>query len=498
MGAVRDGDDRAFEALYARYGGRVSAFVGSRVRDHARAEDITQEVFFSALKRMRQTDGAITFKPWIYEIARNACIDQFRRSRRAEELSFDDEGSLAPGDHIRLVSPSPGPEAAVESKQRFEHLRGAFGGLSEQHHQILVLRELEGLSYREIGERMSLSRPAVESTLFRARRRLGEEYDDLVSGRRCERVQATIDADEQRSLGIRDRRRLKRHLSCCESCRRHAALAGAGRPGLAGRLAALLPVGLLRRSRDDAATGAQAATARTSGLQSMLAPLGSLGAAAEPAALSWGKAFATLATVAVAGLGAGVATDRGPLRASDLRGLPVVSLLTGSDQGAASGGDRDGRGAPADSAAGAPSSALPGRPGGRSPGLLGRDAAGTGVSAVLGVLPVARGEGVPGLPGLPDVPKSQVPGVGGGFAGDGSGPAAPGADPPAVPEAPGPPETQAPTAPSVASPAQPSAPAAPAGPSAPAVSEPQPAGPEANAPAMPSAPAEQAAPGLTQ
>ena len=90
--------------------------------------------------------------------------------------------------------PSPTPDAAVDAKQQLDHLCGAFGGLSESHHEILVLRELEGLSYREIGERMGLSRPGVESTLFRARRRLTEEYDELVSGQRCVRIQAIIAA----------------------------------------------------------------------------------------------------------------------------------------------------------------------------------------------------------------------------------------------------------------------------------------------------------------
>ena len=51
------------------------------VHDHGRAEDITQEVFMSALRRMRETDRPIAFKPWIYEIAKNACIDAFRRSQ---------------------------------------------------------------------------------------------------------------------------------------------------------------------------------------------------------------------------------------------------------------------------------------------------------------------------------------------------------------------------------------------------------------------------------
>src|SRR3954462_1410525 len=190
--AVRAGDDHAFERLYHRYHRRIAAYIFGMVRDHGRAEDLTQEVFVSALRRMRQTDRPIAFKPWVYEIAKNACIDAFRRSRRAEEVSYDADEGMAPSDYGRLVATTAAPDAAVAAKQQLDDLCGAFGGLSEAHHQILVMRELEGLSYREIGERLGMSRPSVESTLFRARRRLTEEYDELVSGARCQRIQAII------------------------------------------------------------------------------------------------------------------------------------------------------------------------------------------------------------------------------------------------------------------------------------------------------------------
>ena len=107
VAAVRRGDDRAFEQLYSRYQRRISAYVFGMVKDHGRAEDITQEVFISALRRMRETDRAIAFKPWIYEIAKNACIDQFRRSRRAEEVSMDAGDGLGQADHGRLVAAEP-------------------------------------------------------------------------------------------------------------------------------------------------------------------------------------------------------------------------------------------------------------------------------------------------------------------------------------------------------------------------------------------------------
>src|SRR5213078_254475 len=118
VAAVRRGDDRAFEQLYSRYQRRISAYVYGMVKDHGRAEDITQEVFISALRRMRETDRAIAFKPWIYEIAKNACIDQFRRSKRAEEVSYDAEDGLAAADYGRLVTGDPTPDVALDHKQQ--------------------------------------------------------------------------------------------------------------------------------------------------------------------------------------------------------------------------------------------------------------------------------------------------------------------------------------------------------------------------------------------
>jgi RNA polymerase sigma factor (sigma-70 family) len=226
VSAVRRGEECAFEELFSRYRGRIRTYASRILADADLAEDITQEVFISALRRLRATERPIAFKPWIYQIARNACIDELRRTRRSLEVPLEHQRAWADGDgEGDLLSRDPGPELAVESKQQLEVLRGAFRGVSELHNRILVLRELEGLSYLEIGERLSMSRPVVESTLFRARRRLAEEYEELISGRRCEQIRALIDAWEGRTLrrlGVRDRRQLARHLAHCQHCRRHA------------------------------------------------------------------------------------------------------------------------------------------------------------------------------------------------------------------------------------------------------------------------------------
>jgi RNA polymerase sigma factor (sigma-70 family) len=213
VAGVRARDDRAFELLFLRYQPRIAAYVRGMVNDPGRAEDITQEVFISALRRMRETDREIAFKPWIYEIAKNACIDSFRRARYKDEISFDAQDALGADDVARLAQPGATPDSIIEGKVALNNLCGAFGGLSQTHHEILVMREFEGLSYREISERLGMSRAAVESTLFRARRRLGEEYDELVSGQRCVRVQRIVDAGGASAAGLRDQRRLARHLS---------------------------------------------------------------------------------------------------------------------------------------------------------------------------------------------------------------------------------------------------------------------------------------------
>jgi RNA polymerase sigma factor (sigma-70 family) len=339
VAAVRAGDDRAFARLYQRYHGRVAAYAHGIVKDHARAEDITQDAFISALRRLRQTDAAIAFRPWIYEIAKNAAIDQFRRSRRAEEVSYESEERLESADGGRWLTTSPEPAAAIDRKQSLDHLCGAFGGLSDTHHEILVMRELEGLSYQQIAERMEMTAAAVESTLFRARKRLAEEYGELVSGRRCLNVQALIAEGRQAALAGREGRRVARHLSHCDPCRRQAFLAGLDvdrtrRRSVRERVAAVLPLPAVLRRRWGADDGGASSVLSSQG-STLTQMSASVAPVAEPLA-GWMKAAAVAAALAIAGAGAGVATKRVAL--PDWSGLPIVggSAPTASPAGSRS------------------------------------------------------------------------------------------------------------------------------------------------------------------
>jgi RNA polymerase sigma factor (sigma-70 family) len=405
VAAVRRGDDRAFEALYQRYQRRIHAYVYGMVKDHQRAEDVTQEVFVSALRRMRATERPIAFKPWVYEIAKNACIDQFRRARRAEEVSMDADEGLGSADYGRLVSSTPTPDVAHDHKQQIDHLRGAFGGLSETHHEILVMRELEGLSYREIGEKLGMTRPAVESTLFRARRRLTEEYDQLVTGERCVRVQQIIATAGGSALGARDKRRVARHVSYCQPCLRHARVSGIDAGDLVHKpirqkIAAFLPLPAFLKERwgGDADPAAGASFAQWSAHASSVDP---------GLVSSWGKAAATAATIALAGVGAGVATNKDGVLPGSLGGVTLESITgqgnpggsgadavtqAGSDGFAAPGGSTGsgnfaaaGSGAGSSAGGGSSSSSASASDGGSAGASGGADGARDGVGALAGV-----------------------------------------------------------------------------------------------------------------
>ncbi len=331
VASARAGDDRAFSELYARYQDRIRAFILSKVHDHGRAEDIAQDVFISALRRLRSSEQTIAFKPWIYEIAKNACIDEFRRNRRTPEVSLDADEELVSG-RRSLIGIAPTPPAAVEGKMALDDLQGAFGGLSESHHKLLVMREFEGRSYTEIAASTGMSLPMVESALFRARRKLSEEYEELASGRRCEQVQGAIESGRMRSLrsmGIRERRQLTRHLAHCQPCRREARLAGVDdslvKPrSIAARIAALLPFPLWRWPWGGGTGGSGSGATGTGGSapgRSLLARTGAhhlsatqslqtVAGAAGPtgSTVTLGQAAAAVAAIAIAGAGGGAAT----------------------------------------------------------------------------------------------------------------------------------------------------------------------------------------------
>jgi RNA polymerase sigma factor (sigma-70 family) len=406
--AVRTGDDTAFEELYRRYHSRIAGFVRGMLHDEARAEDVAQEAFLSALRRMRATDSEINFKPWIYQIARNAAIDSYRRSSHAVEVSMDADEGLRASDRSRLVGIEGAPDTALIAKERLNHLQGAFDELSDVHTRVLVMRELEGLSYREIGRKLDLTRPAVESALFRARRRLESEYTELAEGRRCEAMRGTIARIAAGSPKGAEEIRLARHAKRCHTCRLHARELGVEPLSVLGTLrqkaAALLPIPwFMRRSGGDdggALTGLFSSSAHA-------APL------AE-------RAAALVAVAALAGAG-GAALGGGELRgereaAGQSPAIENSAGVTGESRRGVTGTVTDGERANARRSSGRRGSGSTGDRAGGSPGSDGAGTTGAGTpqgSAPGATIPGGASQGGVALPKLPEAraPSPNAPRV---------------------------------------------------------------------------------------
>ena len=395
VAAARDGSDEAFEALFRRYRDRVVGYVRGMVSDHGRAEDIVQEAFMSALRALRRSDQEIVFRPWIYEIAKNACIDHIRRAGRAQEVSIDSD-DFSPVEENRISQASSGTDAAVARRDQLQSLRMAFHDLPPTQHEILVMRELEGLSYDSIGNRMGLTRGAVESLLFRARRRLRNGFDEIDTGARCESMRIAMDGIAEGNARARDRRGVSNHLHHCKPCRRHAVAMGLDSLVLgleqsrarraAQRVAAFLPLPAFLRRRLDEAGALGPATQ----------------AGIEQGATLAGKATAILVATLVAAGGAGVAQKASGGDLPPIGNLPVVGdsgAAGGAGGGSGNSGDNSAGGAGAgggQGAAGAPGSGPGGTAGGGGP--AGPDGpAGRGPDALPGGLSGPLDAAAPGV-----------------------------------------------------------------------------------------------------
>lgn len=159
---AQNGDPEAFAQLVGRYQKMVYNLALGKTGSHHDAEEVTQTAFLKAWQSIRSFQGKAAFSSWLYRLTANAAIDLLRQ-RRGPALSLDYPGlpPLADGD--------PGPEEASLAAERRRLLWQAIDRLPEAQRTPLVLREMEGLSYREIARALDLEEGTVKSRLARAR-----------------------------------------------------------------------------------------------------------------------------------------------------------------------------------------------------------------------------------------------------------------------------------------------------------------------------------------
>jgi RNA polymerase sigma-70 factor (ECF subfamily) len=173
--AAQLGDRDAVDALVRRYQTRMFNFARTLTASDEDAEDLAQETFIRAFRGVRRFRRESSFKNWLYTIATNVAISHFgRRTRQAPVWERRLEADDLSEEH--LASPSANVEDTVI---RREALDRALSTLSEDLRITLVLRDVEGLEYREISEVLDIAVGTVMSRIFRARQRLRPLLDEL-------------------------------------------------------------------------------------------------------------------------------------------------------------------------------------------------------------------------------------------------------------------------------------------------------------------------------
>jgi RNA polymerase sigma factor (sigma-70 family) len=161
---TRKGHDAAFEVIVDRYEKRLQVFCSNILRSPEDARDMVQDTFAAAHRAMLADDRHIHVKAWLYQIARNRCLNQLRRARPEGVDSMDEfEGAAASA------------AETVGSREDLRELVADVQALAETQRTALVLREMEGLSYEQIAQVMGKTVPAVKSMLVRARVILAEK-----------------------------------------------------------------------------------------------------------------------------------------------------------------------------------------------------------------------------------------------------------------------------------------------------------------------------------
>jgi RNA polymerase sigma factor (sigma-70 family) len=235
----RQGDDDAFQVIHERYRQRLFAYARQMLAgSRSDAEDAMQDVFLRAYGALRSDDRPVTLRAWLYRVAHNRCIDQLRRPMPAAVDLFD-------------LTRGPSLQDPLEQAERREDLRRLVHDvrrLPEQQRSALLMRELEGLSYKEMSDALVVSVPAVKSLLVRARIGLVEAIEARDTA--CVEIRHDIAAAVDR--GVRASGRARRHMRECADCREYrTALRGDlrqlngmnGGHGVLGTAAKLLGIG---------------------------------------------------------------------------------------------------------------------------------------------------------------------------------------------------------------------------------------------------------------
>jgi RNA polymerase sigma-70 factor, ECF subfamily len=224
--AAREGDAAALEALLVRYQPHLYRF-GLRMCGNVEdAGEVAQESLISMARSLPEFRGDSSVSSWLYTIARRFCIKKRRRSKFAptHEESLDAPGT---GAAQRLADPSPGPEQRASNRELAAALTRAIDALDPRQREVLVLRDVEGLSAPEVAKVLGVSVEAVKSRLHRARVEvrkqltpvLGRPSTEAPGGSRCPDVLTLFSQHLEGEIDPSACATMEAHLMQCSRCR---------------------------------------------------------------------------------------------------------------------------------------------------------------------------------------------------------------------------------------------------------------------------------------
>jgi RNA polymerase sigma-70 factor (ECF subfamily) len=175
------GDTTAFDLLVTRYRGKVYAMIVNMIHNDAEAWDLAQDAFIKAWKALPKFENRSNFFTWLYRITHNVTYDWMRKKKIYGSAEFDD--AIRP-DHVEpgsLTTPNTEarPDENLSQSETRSRIEAAIEELSEDHREVILLKEVQGCRYQEIADILDVSIGTVMSRLFYARKKLQTLLEDL-------------------------------------------------------------------------------------------------------------------------------------------------------------------------------------------------------------------------------------------------------------------------------------------------------------------------------
>jgi RNA polymerase sigma-70 factor (ECF subfamily) len=225
LAAARAGDREALEKLLERHQEQVYRFGMRMCRDPEDARDVLQDTLLAMARGVRDFRGASSLSTWLYTIARSFCIKKHRRGKFAPEVERSLDSEVA-GEAERLVASAETPDEALAGREVERALEQAIAALEPMYREVLLLRDVEGLTAPEVAEVLGVSAQAVKSRLHRARLAVRERVAPLLgigpeepAPGGCPDVLTMFSQHLEDEISAERCADMERHLEGCARCR---------------------------------------------------------------------------------------------------------------------------------------------------------------------------------------------------------------------------------------------------------------------------------------